>query len=126
MTPDTATLVATVTAVIAALSAVSATAVAIYQAKLAQRSANLTGLLPLYERYQSDYYRGTRAKLYNGKYDLDALAPAQEHELRDLLNMLEFLRALLRNRILGFKTASAIFYHSPVDVWWHLRPFIVR
>lgn len=86
----------------------------------------LVALFSFYEKYQSERYRGIRSRLYKGQYDLDTLNSEQEDELRDLLNMLEFLGALVETNLLGFKTVSTIFYHSPVDIWPHVQPFVTK
>ncbi len=104
-------------AVGAAVISFIAVGVSVRQAKYARREATIAALLPLYDSYNSDPMREIRQFIYRSPFPVEQWTPQRENDLRQLLNKLEFLGALVNNKLVDFDVVRSIFHHSVTDTW---------
>jgi len=117
---------ATVLAVGGTAVGVVGLAIGAYQVTLGRRAATLAALIPLYRDYQSPALQVTRDRVYQNHFDLNNLSADEDQQIRDLLNALEFLGALVTNHIVSFTVVKSLFHNSPLPVWNALEPFVRR
>lgn len=110
--------------VVAAVLSVVAVAVALRQNRYARREATLSALIPLYESFHSDPIRRIRGRVYRSGLTPGELTGEDEQDLRQLLNKLEFLGALVANKLVDLDVVRSIFHHSVTDVWPSVRAYI--
>ena len=110
---DTGTWIAVVAAVISLVAVV----IAARQARYARREATIAALLPFYDEYNSEPMRKIRAFAYRSTFTAEEMTPQHEDDLRQLLSKLEFLGALVDNKLVDFNVVKSIFHHSVTDVW---------
>jgi hypothetical protein len=82
-------------------------------------------LLTFHDRYHQESLRYFRHRLLNGQLgSLDQLPSEDCHQLRTLIDELNFLALLVKNNLLDLPTVLSFFYYSPPRVWEKAQAYI--
>lgn len=113
-----------VLATVGAFAGISGLLVSTYQSRLVKRDTTLTGLLPVRERYHSGDLPRVRQRVYRREYDFSNLTEDEYDQLRRLLEELDFLGTLVKEKVVDARVVMSLYRNSPLALWTELYPFV--
>jgi hypothetical protein len=121
-----ATIAAVIAAIVAAVAGAAVAWASATQLILARRTATLNAIQPFYTRYHSPAARELRREIYRGEIEFSTITPEKRQQIEDLINSLEFLGALVNNKLISFRVVKSIFHTSVSGLYPPLTPYIMQ